>query len=301
MSVRDRIEDSKLLFNAGKLEGALISVLLAVAATSRKRYPKTPEMGDRAAFEQFLKDERAMITGGKEVEIDFCGKALSLEHILYKFVRNCLIHEAELDDHISFDYGDFLLDKRGTTDYFTFSSELAIRLAYVVETAPENKGIFPNGKYECLSEPTPLKRVAIVKYRWGDRHYEFFCWACSIRSEAWEGTGEEITWLHLKAYQAFNGQIHNKQGLTLLVPTNYITDFTPGSAFRQTRRRISVKVGVIPPDQPRPDNAMTLLAIERAVAELQIPLVETTITLRRPHYEIEMQAQAGSSGSGTKT
>lgn len=200
MSVRDRIEDSKLLFHAGRLEGALVSVLLATAATSRRRYPKkTSGMGDRVAFEQFLKDERNKITGGKEVSIEFGGETLTLEAILYKFVRNCLIHEAELDDHVSFDYGDFLLDKRGTTDYFTFSSELVLRLAYVVETAPENKGTFPDGKYDRLPDPCDLKQSAIIKYEWGDQHFEVFCSACSIQTEEWDETGELITWLHIKA------------------------------------------------------------------------------------------------------
>ena len=148
MSVRDRIEDSKLLFHAGKLEGALISILLAAAATSRKRYPKaTTNLGDRAAFEQFLKDERNKITGGMEVTVEFGAETLPLEGVLYKFVRNSLIHEAELDDHVSFEYGDFLLDKRGTTDFFTFSSELVLRLAYAVETALK-EGRLSDGRYE---------------------------------------------------------------------------------------------------------------------------------------------------------
>jgi hypothetical protein len=289
MSVKDRIEDSKLLFHAGRLEGALISVLLAVAATSRQRYPATTNMGDRAAFEQFLKDERAKITGGAEVTIDFCGQALTLEGILYKFVRNCLIHEAELDDHVSFDYGDFLLDKRRTADQFTFSSELVVRLAYVVETAPENKGLYPQGRYDCLPEPVALKRLAIVKYRCGDQDFELFCWACSVRKEAWEDTGEETTWLHLKGRQAFKGQMADKPGLTLLVPTKYITSVEAGPAFRQTRKRTSATVGVFPPDKPSPNGTMSLPDIERVVADLQIPLVATTITVYRPHYELAMR------------
>jgi hypothetical protein len=286
MSVKDRIEDSKLLFHAGRLEGALISVLLAAAATSRKRYPAVTKMGDRAAFEQFLKDERAKFTGGTEVTIDFCGETLTLESILYKFVRNCLIHEAELDDHVSFDYGDFLLDKKGTTDQFTFSSELVVRLAYAVETAPENKGLYPQGRYDRLPEPVPLKRLAIVKYRYGDQDFEVFCWACSVRREAWEDTGEETTWLHLKGRQAFRGQMADKPGVTLLVPTKYVTSIEAGPSFKQTRKRTSADVGVFPPDRPSPDGAMSHSDIERAIAELQIPLVETTITVQRPHYEL---------------
>ena len=291
MSVRDRIEDSKLLFHSGKLEGALISVLLAVAGTSRKRYPGTTKMGDRAAFEQFLKDERSKLTGEKEVSIEFGGETFTLEGILYKFVRNCLVHEAELDRHVSFDYGDFLVDKRGTTDYFTFSSELVLRLAYVVETSPENKSVFPEGRYDRLPEPVDLMRTAVVKYQWGDQHFEVFCSACSVRTEVWEDSGEVITWLHLKGCQAFRGQVVAGRGVTLLVPTKYITSVEHGPTFRRAKKRTSLDVGVFPPHKPTPDDSMRLSEIEKRIAELQISLVETTITVHRPHYELEMQGE----------
>jgi hypothetical protein len=137
MSVSERIEDSRLLFTANRLEGALLMVLVAVAATSAKRYPR---LNDREGFIRFLQDERAKITGALKVEIEFEGTMHTLEYILYKFVRCELVHEAKLREKIYFDYGDFLLDKRGTTDSLTFSSELIIRLAYAVETASENSG-----------------------------------------------------------------------------------------------------------------------------------------------------------------
>lgn len=287
MSVRDRIEDSKLQFHGGRLEGALISVLLAVAATSRKRYPKnTTRLGDREAFVQFLIDERKKITGDQEVTIEFRGDTLGLETFLYKFVRNCLIHEAELDDSVSFEYGDFLLDKRGTTDYFTFSSELILRLCFIVETAPENQGSFPDGRYDRLPEPCDLKQVAIVKYEWGDQHFEIFCSACSIRTEEWEDTGELVTWLHIKGHQAFRGQIADRPGVRMLVPTRYVTSMTPGPNFQRARKRTGIDVGLFAPDKPPAEGAMNLAAIKEALAAMQIPMVETTIRLYRPHYEV---------------
>jgi hypothetical protein len=194
------------LFAAGRLEGALISVLLGVAGTSRKRYPKSVEQGDGEAFRRFLMDERQKLTAGIEYKFEIDGEMLTLEAILYRFMRNALIHEAVLDDHFSFEYGDFLCDKRGTTDYFTFSSELVILLAFVVETAQENKGIFPEGRYDRLPEPVDLKQSAIIKYQWGDQHFEIFCSACSIQREIWEETGEEIDWLHVKCCQGHDGK-----------------------------------------------------------------------------------------------
>jgi hypothetical protein len=286
MSVKDRIEDSKLLLHAGRLEGSLISVLLAVAATSRKRYPPSAGMRDRAAFVQFLTDERPKITGGMEINIEFCGQTLSLENLLYKFVRNSLIHEGQLEKHVSFEYGDFLFDKRGTTDFFTFSSELVLHLAFAVETAPENNGLYPADKYERLPEPTDLKQLAAVTFRCGGQTFDAYCWAASVRTEVWEDTGEETTWLHLKGRQVFNGQMTDKPSLTLLVPTKYVTSIKPGPALQRTRRRTSEGIGLFPPDQPSSADAMSLPAIMEAVSKLQIAVVETTITVRRPHYEV---------------
>jgi hypothetical protein len=43
MSVRERIEDAKLLWNAVRKEGAFVQILIAVASTARKWYPKPPK------------------------------------------------------------------------------------------------------------------------------------------------------------------------------------------------------------------------------------------------------------------
>lgn len=40
MSVRNRLEDARVLFSAGRQQGAFAVVLIAAAATSRKRYPR---------------------------------------------------------------------------------------------------------------------------------------------------------------------------------------------------------------------------------------------------------------------
>lgn len=291
MSVRDRIEDSQLLFDAGRLEGALVSVLLAVASTARKRYPKSTGMNDGAAFVKFLEDERQKTLGGKEIRIEFRGESLSLERLLYKFVRNYLVHEAELEDHISFDYGDFLLDKKGTTDHFTFSSELVIRLSFVVSSVPENDGMFPEDRYERLPEPRSLKQTAIVKYQYGDEAFEVFCSACSVRTELWEETGEMETWLHLKGRQAFREQVVSGTGtIALLVPTKYITSIESGPEFQRSKKRTSIDIGLFVPDKQAAKNTMGLLAIKQAVAVRQIPVVETVTRSYRPHYETENDA-----------
>lgn len=40
--IRDRITDAKLLWASGRKEEALLLVLIAVAATARKKYPSIP-------------------------------------------------------------------------------------------------------------------------------------------------------------------------------------------------------------------------------------------------------------------
>ncbi len=284
MSIRDRIEDSKLLFDAGKLEGALISILIAVAGTSRKRYP-AKAMKDREAFVKFLVDERSKLSGGQEVNISFRGVPITLENLLYKLVRSSLVHEAALDEHISFEYGDFLVDKRGTTEYFTFSSELALRLSYVVVSAPENKNVFSEAIYDRLPEPIDLKRMCIVKYQYGDQHFEMYCSACSIQEEVWIDTGELITWLHACCLQSFGGIVPNTNSLRLLIPTKYIVSIKPGPEFLRTRKRTG-EIGFFLPDKPAPKDALSLSEIVKSISNLQIELVETVVALRRPHYEI---------------
>src|SRR4051812_22146512 len=73
MTIQDRLTDAKLLFDAKRYDGALLNVLLAVAAASRVHYPKAPHapkgprrpktrktpggtgaLGDGAAFRKFL-------------------------------------------------------------------------------------------------------------------------------------------------------------------------------------------------------------------------------------------------------
>lgn len=287
MSVRDRIDEGHLLFMAGKLEGALITTCVAIAATSRKRYPDRVTHVDRQAFEQFLIDERPKYLSGNEYEIEFHGEMRPLENILYKFVRNCLIHESELEEHISFEYGDFLLDKRGTTEYFTFSSELVLRLMWIVETAPENEGVFPTGVLDRLAEPIDLIQFMDISYEFDDHRHRLFCSACSIVDAAPEPGETPVTWLHFKGIQTFDGQTLHGPTVKIIVPTAYVTNAIPGPKFQKTRSRpTSTDVGVMPVGKSAPDTAMALEEIKQVVNALQVPMVRSVVTLHRPYYDV---------------
>jgi hypothetical protein len=283
MSVKERLDDSKLLFNAGKLEGALISALIAVGATSRKRYSRSQISSDNKAFVQFLVDERAKFTNGAEISVEFKGKVYTLEEVLYKFVRSSLVHEAELDDLISFEYGNFYIDKRGTTDHFTFSSEFVIRLWYVIETAIENKGAFPKGGYDNLPEPIDLRQFAIIKFQWGEHHFEMHCHACSLENLECEVSKESTEWLHMKARDSRNGIIPKEsKGVKIIVPAKYILSIEEGPEFSRTRHRKSVDVGIFSADKPVPPNAMAIAVTQKRIQEMQVPQVVQTIRISRP-------------------
>ncbi len=97
-----RIEDAGVLADCGRFEGALLMLLVAVAATARKRYPRgTPsvkepkrKMGDREAFTLFLRDEMWRLVREHSDVVEFRGEKRSIEEFLYDFLRCELVHEA---------------------------------------------------------------------------------------------------------------------------------------------------------------------------------------------------------------
>jgi len=111
MSIRERIEDAGILYSVGRAVGALLSTLVAVAATSRRRRPegtlsasgRNKPMGDREAFEAFLADEMRSICGVVNYNILYQGKMHRIEHVFYKWLRCNLAHKAELPTDIRFD------------------------------------------------------------------------------------------------------------------------------------------------------------------------------------------------------
>ena len=84
MSIADRLEEARLLWSQGRKEGAFIMILIAAAATSRKRYPRETlswakkkndgtrkEMEDGEAFKRFILDEMGDIIGGPKYNVTF--------------------------------------------------------------------------------------------------------------------------------------------------------------------------------------------------------------------------------------
>lgn len=96
MSVLNRLDDSDLLWRNDRREGALLSVLIAVAATARRTLPKIK--GDRACFVAFMKS-----THGWTISIEHRGKQIDVDELLYTWLRCELVHSGGLPVDIKID------------------------------------------------------------------------------------------------------------------------------------------------------------------------------------------------------
>jgi hypothetical protein len=142
-----RIEDAGVLADAGRVEGALLMLLVAVAATARKRYPvgtpsaKWPKrkMSDREAFTLFLRDEMWRLVKEHSDVVLFRGRKRPIEEFLYEFLRCELVHNVTVsadlqplrdEDLLTFDLPD--------GSRVGFSKLLLARLNDVIWRSPEN-------------------------------------------------------------------------------------------------------------------------------------------------------------------
>ena len=96
MSIKNRVEDARQLWQSGRKEGAFLNALIAVAATARKRYPH-PQYKDKESFLKFLQESH-----GGRISAEFRGECIPIEEIFYKWVRCQLVHEGELPFDIEF-------------------------------------------------------------------------------------------------------------------------------------------------------------------------------------------------------
>lgn len=119
MSVRQQVEDATFLAQNERYVGALTLLLLAVAASARKCFPKgtkslekpAKDMGDQEAFTLFLGGRICKVLfgnhGGPEygssgIAVGFKGHTYDLAYMLYKFYRCELVHEGELPEDVEF-------------------------------------------------------------------------------------------------------------------------------------------------------------------------------------------------------
>lgn len=162
MSVIDRLDDAQVLYESGRPTGALLSLLVATAATSRKRYPRPT--GDREAFTRFVNDELVAITGSccnirfENLSIEYRGEMRPFQDLLYQFVRCELAHEGTIPADVVFVRDEGLLLKGGDT--LVLNEVLLQGLANAILSAPENTG-------EALRPPAGLPEAPAVLPRLG--------------------------------------------------------------------------------------------------------------------------------------
>lgn len=95
MSAEDRLVDAEHLWAAGRREGALLSVMVAVAASARRTHSA---LKDRDAFVTFLKSRHAWT-----ISVEFRGKLWDLDELFYTWLRCELVHMAALPVDIRID------------------------------------------------------------------------------------------------------------------------------------------------------------------------------------------------------
>jgi len=157
MSIKNRLLDAKALINQGRHEGALLSLLVAVAATSRKRYPHRPQrkskgtkkakktkvgppvMGDREAFTAFVRESMKIIANCENYFVTFRSASVRLEDVLYEHLRCELAHAAKLPNDVAFVVGKpGALSVKVEPSRITFSTGLLDSLYRAVVLAKEN-------------------------------------------------------------------------------------------------------------------------------------------------------------------
>jgi len=98
MSIRKRVDDALALHSLGRFDGALLSALVAAAATARREIPDR-RISDKECFEAFLHKSKAC---QRILSIEFRGEMHSIPHIFYKWLRCELVHEGGIPLDIEF-------------------------------------------------------------------------------------------------------------------------------------------------------------------------------------------------------
>lgn len=153
MSIADRLDDARLLYEHGRFEGAFMSVLSAAAGTSSLRFPKgtrsfadaTKGMPDNERFTRFL--EGTPPIAGALVRFD--RECTSVASILYKFLRCTLMHGGRVHRRVQLSEGssefEARIDCETAAPNVIITHPIIMMLAHAIATCPEN-GSIPVGK-----------------------------------------------------------------------------------------------------------------------------------------------------------
>ncbi len=148
MSVRERLEDASILWHQGRKHGAWIQVLIAAAATSRRRFPS---LKDGEAFRKLIRQVSRTILSGDpshspvEVTVIFNAESpdeLPMDRLFYKHLRCNLLHEAMIGPEVVFSEsalseGKLVANFKGGSP-LTIPDHWVLHLAIAIATAAEN-------------------------------------------------------------------------------------------------------------------------------------------------------------------
>jgi len=142
MSIRTRIDNAQVLWNAGRWEGAFVSALIAVAATARRKFPN--EKSDKQAFEAFLRQGWF-----ERLSVEYRGELHPVYHIFYKWFRCELVHEGALPVDVEFmpdpEPGMLAVRAGGAPEHILkVSCGWFHELVHAVISADVNKDLFQN-------------------------------------------------------------------------------------------------------------------------------------------------------------
>ncbi len=147
------IRESERYWLENEKEMALVLALLAIAATSRKRYPRKKGFSDSGSFKKMIHDHSRTIMSstGKSfpianIQFEFGdrGNSTSLGEIFYNEYRNNLFHEATLPEKVSLSAskivdGRYQAELKITREIIEIPDFFILRLIKIVRDAPENE------------------------------------------------------------------------------------------------------------------------------------------------------------------
>jgi hypothetical protein len=150
MGIRERIVDAHLLWQKGRREGALLMILVAIAATSRKKFPDRRRVSDKKPFTSLVSAKMVELSGKVnwiptlKWSIEFRGVQCPFEDFLYEFLRCELAHAATLPSDIVFRVPPIPVPIMTQGCDLIIHPGLVPALAEIVVDAPENDDEFPN-------------------------------------------------------------------------------------------------------------------------------------------------------------
>lgn len=111
--IAERVEDARILWSAERREGALLCVLVAIAARAREADGPGPRTSDRESFESYLAQCLPW-----RLSVEYRGRLETIEHVFYKWLRCHLVHEAVLPVDLAFFEDDGLSLRAGGAPEF---------------------------------------------------------------------------------------------------------------------------------------------------------------------------------------